>query len=72
MARTADGHDIVVGGTYWSNNLRRATVTGVAFTEDEERFGVPTGRTVTWFNTTDGLFDGSRLARRHPSTGEEA
>jgi hypothetical protein len=72
--RTADGHVIEIGGAYWNNNLTRVKVTGVSHDETWD-----SGRVVRWY-TTEGIdppyrrtiFDGSRLAKRHPGTREQA
>ena len=59
LGTTADRHPIVMGGWYWNNDLRPCQVQGVAHTEwhEGER------RAVTWFKTSKGNFDGSRLAK---------
>jgi hypothetical protein len=67
MTTTNDRDAIQVGQTYWNINLRQCTVLSVSHTEDEAFMGRPTGRTITWYNTTDGLFDASRLSTRRPS-----
>lgn len=72
--RTADGHEVEIGGRYWDNNLDRVEVTGVSHDETNQN----TGTVARWYTTKGldrdrrGIFDGSRLARRHPGTGEVA
>ena len=70
--RTADGVLITPGLRVWNNDMTRDRVLQVAHVEDELVHGQPTGRTVTWWTTELGLFDGSRMVVRHPRTGEAA
>ena len=55
---------VKVGEWYWSNDLVRVQVTGVALMEN----GAP------WYSVADSLkvYDGSRLVKVHPFTGETA
>ena len=71
---TADGFEVTEGGTYWDNNLKLVTVTRVASYSEENRNpdNGPLGAKTWWHDTTGGMADGSRLAKRHPFTGELA
>ena len=64
---TSPADNITIGATYWNINMRQCTILSISHTEDEAFMGRPTGRTVTWYNTTDGLFDASRLSTTKPS-----
>ena len=72
--KTADGYDVLAGVAYWDNSLRIVTVTRVASysetnrNQDSSQYGV----TTWWHDTTGGMCDGSRLAKRHPFTGQLA
>jgi hypothetical protein len=71
---TDGGDEITVGAVFWDNGLHLVTVTKVAsfsetnYNPDSDRFG----RVTWWHDTTGGMADGSRLAKRHPFTGEAA
>lgn len=71
-SKTIDGTEVQPGMQVWNYNLERDTVRSISHTEADAQQGVPTGRTTTWWNTDKGLFDGSRMWVRHPSTGERA
>lgn len=62
-ARTIDGYPVVPGMWVWDYNLRLSQVTSEQPSEDHG---------VWWFRTTGGMFDGSRMWRRHPTTHIEA
>jgi hypothetical protein len=56
LGSTADGHPVIIGETYWNNDLRPCTVTGVSGHD------FPDGKQpVCWFKTDKGTSDGSRL-----------
>jgi hypothetical protein len=71
--RTADGHEITVGLRVWDYDLRPGTVTEVDYSIQ----GTPDGPLglVAWHMVTaddgvsKGMFDGSRMAVRHPFDG---
>lgn len=67
---TDDGVPITPGLQVWNYNYDRDRVVSVGHVELEQIRGVQTGRTVTWWRTERGLFDGSRLSVHHPVTGE--
>ena len=66
LGTTADKHPVVLGGWYWSNDARPVKVTGIRDIDWHEQLR----QSVTWFTTTGGSFDGSRLAKF--CEGEEA
>lgn len=67
---TSDGVPITPGLLVWNYNYDQDRVVRVGHVEDEMIQGVPTGRTVTWWRTERGLFDGSRMSVQHPVTGK--
>ena len=71
---TADGYEVTEGGAYWDNGLHLVTVTKVASFSEENRNPDSDlfGQVTWWHDTTGGMADGSRLAKRHPFTGELA
>jgi hypothetical protein len=72
--RTADGYEIHEGDKFWDNNLRVVTVTKVASYSEANHNpdNGPVGALTWWHDTTDGMADGSRLAKRHPDTRQIA
>jgi hypothetical protein len=54
---------IEIGSRWMSHNWRECVVLGIAWEEPEFVGGVATGKTVTWWATTDGPMDSTRL---HP------
>jgi len=58
-AKTIDGVEVTKGLAVWDYNLNPCTVVGVQ--------SVSHG--VTWFKTSTGMFDGSRMWVHHPSDG---
>lgn len=61
---TIDGVQVHAGLRVWDYDLRRARVLG-------ELSYNPYEGTV-WWRTDTGMFDGARMWRRHPRTGEVA
>jgi hypothetical protein len=72
--KTADGYLVEQGKRYWDNDLNQVTVTKLAaYSEANQNKSHPDfGKVVWWHETTGGLVDGSRLARFHPFTREDA
>ena len=71
--RTADGREVKVGLRVWDYDLKPGTVSIV----DKHYDGTPDGPLgiVAWHEVTRddgsrGLFDGSRMSTRHPTTGQ--
>jgi hypothetical protein len=67
--RDALGNKIEVGGKFWNNDLKVVTILPDFRAENDHRS--PDGVAI-WWATSGGSFDGSRLARVHPSTREVA
>lgn len=65
MDHTADARPIKPGAVFWDYDLNPTTVLSISHIEGDHR--TPRGATI-WWKTTTGLFDGSRMAARHPST----
>lgn len=66
LDHSADRRPIRPGAVLWDYDLRPCTVLAVSSIDNDHRS--PMGA-VIWWKTTTGMFDGSRLAYRHPGTG---
>ena len=62
-SHTIDGHPVTEGLLVWDYNLRPARVIGVDHTANDG---------TVWWETDTGMFDGSRMWVRHPSTRQQA
>lgn len=65
---TADGEGFTYGARLWDSELEPVTVLYPKDVQPGYVRGVPSGPVVIWWETTNGMADGSRLALKHPVT----
>jgi hypothetical protein len=64
-ATTADRHPIRIGDEVWDYDLRPCRIVSISTVSLDHR---EVNGAAIWWRTTTGMFDGTRLAWRHPST----
>ena len=65
---TADNEGFTYGARLWDSDLKEVTVLYPKDVQPGYVKGVPSGPVVIWWETTNGMADGSRLALKHPVT----